>query len=158
MKRIIIEKAYEFLEDVTPKKFDCGKICNQKCCKGRDNDGMLLFPGEKELFEDNKSYVIYFDNTYEEYAVRCFGKCNRNERPLACRIFPYMFYSKNSDSITVAPDIRAVGFCPLIDLKSDFDREFLRALRITARLLSQDKDIVNFIKKISEMITDFNSL
>ncbi len=158
MKEQIIIKAYEYLNDVTPLNINCGSFCNSKCCKGNDNDGMLLFPGEKVLFDSNKNFVVYFDDTYNEFAVRCNGQCNRDERPLACRIFPYMIYKNKNSKTTVAPDIRAIGFCPLLDKKYRINKKFLRALRITSKILNDDVEISLFLEKITEILTDFNSL
>ena len=158
-KSACIKKAYEFLENVTPVKFDCGKICNKKCCKGNDNDGMLLFPGEEELFSDNSNFEIYYDSRYECTAIRCKGFCNRNERPLSCRIFPYLIYTdEKSGNHAVAPDIRALDFCPLLIEKYDFDRKFLRALRLASHKLCENTEISDFIQKITKKLTDFNGL
>lgn len=158
-KSACIKKAYEFLENVTPVKYDCGKICDKKCCKGNDNDGMLLFPGEEEFFRESESFEVYYDGRYESLAVRCKGPCNRSERPLSCRIFPYLIYEdvKNS-KFAVAPDIRALDFCPLISEKYDFDRKFLRALRIASAKLTVNAEIAEFIRKITGKLTDFNGL
>ncbi len=158
-KSACIKKAYEFLENVTPVKYDCGKICNKKCCTGNDNDGMLLFPGEEEIFYQNENFEVYFDNRYDNLAVRCKGHCRRNERPLSCRIFPYLIYAEEkSDKHSVAPDIRALEFCPLISEKYEFDRKFLRALRIASRKLCENSEISDFVQKITKKLTDFNGL
>ncbi len=158
-KSACIKKAYEFLENVTPVKYDCGKICNKKCCKGNDNDGMLLFPGEEEIFRDNENFEVYYDNRYDSLAVRCKGPCRRNERPLSCRIFPYLIYAEEkSGKLSVAPDIRALEFCPLISKKYELDRKFLRALRIASRKLCENEDMLEFICKITRELTDFNGL
>ena len=154
-----IKKAYELIGYNTPLSYDCGKICRGKCCKGDSNDGMLLFPGEKELFENNVNFTVYYDDRYENFAVRCNGICNRNERPLSCRIFPYfMYFDKNSGKASVAPDIRALDFCPLLTEKYALDKKFLRSLRIAAKKLIQNDEMKEFLSKISEILTDFNSL
>ena len=56
-----LKKIYGMLENTTPVLSDCGKICSAKCCKGDSTDGMLLFPGEKELFEDKEGFNVYYD-------------------------------------------------------------------------------------------------
>ncbi len=154
-----IKKVYEFLEKTTPVKYDCGKICDKKCCKGERNDGMLLFPGEEEIFRDNDNFNIYYDVRYECNAIICNGPCDRNERPLSCRIFPYFIYSDNEKGkLSVAPDIRAIDFCPLLAEKYELDRNFLRTLRISALKLSENQDMIDFVKKITKKLTDFNGL
>ena len=158
-KSSCIKKAYEFLENVTPLKYDCGKICNKKCCKGNDKDGMLLFPGEEELFCDNEKFDMYYDDRYDSMAVRCNAPCERNERPLSCRIFPYFIYSdEKSGKLSAAPDIRALDFCPLLAEKYVFDRKFLRSLRIVSMKLADNQEISDFIRKITKKLTDFNGL
>ena len=44
---ILVKKAKDILKNVTPLKSDCGKMCGKLCCKGPDEKGMRLFPGEK---------------------------------------------------------------------------------------------------------------
>lgn len=154
-----IKKACEFLENSTPVKYDCGKICNKKCCKGDNKDGMLLFPGEEALFCDNDNFHIYYDERYESNAVICKGPCNRKERPFSCRIFPYLIYCNiEKNKLTIAPDIRAIDFCPLLIEKYVLDRKYLRALRIAANKLSENNEIFEFIQKITKKLTDFNGL
>lgn len=54
-----LQKALDELENITPlKPFNCGKLCSARCCSGGDNDGMGLFPGEKELFESSMDFEI----------------------------------------------------------------------------------------------------
>ncbi len=155
----VINKAYEYLEKVTPLYTDCGKLCSYKCCTGKSNDGMLLFPGEEKYFENRAGFTVYFDEKYENYCVRCNGDCDRHSRPLSCRIFPYFVYVKQPATKPVcAPDLRAVEFCPLIDDKIKLDKKFLRMLRITARLLCTDKECEEFLLHISSLLTDFNDL
>lgn len=154
-----IKKVYEIFEKVTPVKYDCGKICNKKCCKGNDKDGMLLFPGEEEIFRENNNFEVFYDNGYESFSVCCKGPCNRDERPLSCRIFPYFIYAdEKSGKLSAAPDIRALGYCPLVSKKYEFDRKFLRALRISSLKLSENAEIVDFLQKITKKLTDFNGL
>ena len=35
-KKILYKKAYRILENSTPLKFDCGTLCDKKCCSGDD--------------------------------------------------------------------------------------------------------------------------
>ena len=43
--------ARELLENLTPLKTDCGRLCQAACCQGDENTGMLLFPEEETLYE-----------------------------------------------------------------------------------------------------------
>lgn len=155
----VIKKAYEMLERITPLKKDCGKICDGKCCRGESSDGMLLFPGEEKLFMHSDGFNVYFDDRYGYYCVTCKGKCDRKNRPLACRIFPYFIYVKDEQSApTVAPDIRAVEFCPLLKNGHKIDKKFLRTLRICAAALSSDDTVKKFLVDLTAVLTDFNDL
>ncbi len=158
-EELMLKKAYEYMNDVTPLNYDCGKLCDSKCCKGNDKDGMLLFPGEEAFFRDKEGFSVYFDETYKSYCVRCNGECDRNMRPLSCRIFPYFLYVKNiGEKAVAAPDIRATDYCPLIYDKYAIDRKFLRKLRITAAYLCQNDDFEKFLNAITFLLTDFNNL
>lgn len=156
-----LNKIYELLADVTPLAFDCGKLCSGRCCKGGDNDGMLLFPGEECLFENRNGFHVYFDERYGSKAVSCSGECLREERPLSCRIFPYMFYSseKNGEKrITVAPDIRAGELCDILKEGIKPQNDFMRRMRMAAKKAESDKDITEFIERITAILTDFGNL
>ena len=43
--------ARKILEEVTPLKADCGRVCGAACCASLEGEetGMLLFPGEEAL-------------------------------------------------------------------------------------------------------------
>ena len=45
--------ARAVLEDVTPLKGDCGRVCGGACCEPDEDGkgGMLLFPGEETLYD-----------------------------------------------------------------------------------------------------------
>ena len=115
---------------------------------------------KKEIYDDKPGFDVYFDERYSSYAVRCSGKCNRNERPLSCRIFPYFFYlsEETENRIKVAPDIRAVDFCPILDNTDDVNKKFLRALRICALKIEQENEFRDYLFDITEIITDFGLL
>ena len=84
-------EAVRIIGDKTPLKKDCGLICGGECCKGDDETGMLLFP-----FEESVLAVKEKDGV--RLAV-CKSHCQRQERPLSCRIFPF-FPSSTLSSLT----------------------------------------------------------
>ena len=80
MKKDIISRAKDVLIPYTPLSADCGLVCGKACCKGDEETGMLLFPGEETVFpvkEKNGNRLCV-----------CKGKCDRSTRPLSCIIFP----------------------------------------------------------------------
>ena len=52
-----ILSALKLLEKVTPLKGDCGRVCGAACCQSDETGkgGMLLFPGEKALYYEEKT-------------------------------------------------------------------------------------------------------
>ena len=45
--------ARKRLEEVTPLKSDCGRVCGAACCRPVQGEetGMLLFPGEEAFYK-----------------------------------------------------------------------------------------------------------
>lgn len=113
-----LQKALDELENITPlKPFNCGRLCSAHCCSGGDNDGMGLFPGEKELLESCADFEIKdSEGNFGEPVIVCRGSCDRRKRPLACRIFPLFPLAvgrENEIVVVPVPDPRA-GLCPLL--------------------------------------------
>ena len=54
----LIKKAYEAIGTLTPLKSDCGRLCGAVCCKGDDETGMLLFPGEESLYKNDANFTV----------------------------------------------------------------------------------------------------
>lgn len=156
-----LNKAYELLERVTPLDFDCGKLCSNKCCKGSDNDGMLLFPTEKEFFENNPNFKVYFDEKFGCDAVVCLTPCKRDERPLSCRLFPLFPYVEEKDGEkvhNVALDVRSLGVCPIAEDKDQLSRKFLRNVRIASSVLLRNSEIAEFLLNVSREMLDLGPL
>ena len=156
-----LNKAYELLENVTPLTFDCGRLCDCKCCKGSEKDGMLLFPSEKEFFINNPNFKVYSDEKSGCDAVVCLAPCKRDERPLSCRLFPLFPYveEKNGEKVlNIALDVRALGVCPAADEKEQLDRKFLRNVRLSSAVLLRNSEIADFLLKRSTEMLDLGPL
>ena len=149
-KEEVILKCYEFLGDETPLEFDCSRICKNKCCKGDENTGMILFPGEENLIDPN--IKIKISQTGEKIAV-CNGTCDRIKRPLSCRIYPFFPLVKefrNNKRVKVIFDLRAD--CPLSNREYEFNYEFLRRVKRVGRyLLSNDETKKMYLELCDEM-------
>lgn len=144
--RELYSKASIIIGDKTPLKKDCGKVCDIACCKGDSDTGMLLFPFEKTTL-----------SVKEKEGTRlavCDGNCQRNQRPLSCRIFPFFPYVSAEGKIKVIPDIRGVNVCPLVSNFSDvrFDRGFLWRVKKVGRLLYADEVCRKFLEETSREI------
>ena len=145
-------QANRIIGDKTPLKKDCGQICKGECCKGDSDTGMLLFPYEESEL-----------NIKEKDGVRlavCRGKCNRAERPLSCRIFPFFPYVTAEGKIKVIPDVRGINTCPLISHFSEvrFDKGFLYRVKKVGRLLYTDEECRRFLIETSREIDMILSL
>ena len=114
-----VMSARDMLNTLTPLKTDCGRLCGGACCQGDSGTGMLLFPGEEALYERcGFARVIPASFTLGGQTARllvCDGHCPRDERPLACRLFPLFLAFLKSGGTKVRLDRRAAHVCPLLD-------------------------------------------
>jgi len=136
----LYNRIFDILSEYTPLTVDCGVLCNCACCKGDINIGMRLFP-----FEETKLNVTKIDKN-NRLAV-CNGECNRNERPLACRIFPFFPTVDEKGRIFVELDYRAYRLCPIVTHYDEllFDPKFLKAVKKVGKLLAKDEICREFL-------------
>jgi len=159
-KKVLYKKAYRMLENLTPLKYDCGLLCQSKCCSGDSNAGMCLFPGEEIMFEKNNDFLTIrkekLAGTDVLFAV-CNGTCKRKFRPLSCRIYPYVPHLDKSGMLTIIEDPRAKYQCPLLikSLEFKFDKMFQRNLYRTFQFLIQDSDIRDFLHVFSGVLDEY---
>ncbi len=147
--------ARDYLKRTAPLgKMDCGKICGKKCCQGDSETGMWLFPFEEEFYINNPNFTVKQTQGNHGYKmVVCNGTCNREDRPLSCRIFP--FYPKIDDErVTVIKDLRGFSTCPILNKNLNPDLKFLRNLRMATRYLMRDKEIKEYILTIQKEIEE----
>ena len=156
--RETLKKARELLADVTPLKTDCGKVCGARCCRPLETEetGMLLFPGEEELYREKAGWTLR--ETPAGTIAICSGSCERNDRPLACRIFPLLPVIRN-DEVKVAADQRARAVCPLLRQGiRGMDPAFTDAVREAGRLLAGDPVQRKFMEMLTEEQDELKSL
>ncbi|MBE5807127.1 MAG: hypothetical protein E7317_02170 [Clostridiales bacterium] len=97
----------------TPLAFDCGSRCGAACCSADEDGqgGVWLLPGEDALLEDvSWGHVVPAPTAP---MLMCDGPCDRDARPLLCRIFPLTPFVRKDGSIGVRTDARAAAVCPL---------------------------------------------
>ena len=157
-KENVIESCYSVLRRKTPLDFDCGKICNGKCCKGDEKTGMLLFPGEENLIDPNIN-VIETENG-DKLAV-CNGTCDRNRRPLSCRIYPFFPAAVNEEGkeiIKVYFDYRAD--CPLCrsDFEYEFNKAFIKGVKRVGKYLLLNEETKEFLLELSDACNEYYEL
>ena len=147
----VLRTAREKLKNVTPLKRDCGRVCGAACCRSPEGEetGMLLFPGEEELYAGKDGWTIR-DTAAGPLAV-CPGRCDRDERPLACRIFPLLPVTGENGEIRAATDLRAKAVCPLARQgRSAMDPAFTEAVREAGKLLAADPEQAAFLERLKE--------
>ena len=147
-----LEKVYKILDNVTPLKDDCGELCSGECCKGDNNTGMLLFPGEEKLFAGNSDYRIRKTSDGRNILI-CSGKCDRSLRPVSCRIFP-LFPVLVNGRIYVIDDPRARGVCPLLYDEIKLSRKFEKRVAKAGKLLAENEETSAFLKVLTDEICE----
>ena len=143
--------AREKLKDVTPLKRDCGRICGARCCRSLEGEetGMLLFPGEEEAYIGKEGWIIR--ETAAGLLVICPGNCERDERPLACRLFPLLPVADRNGDFRAVTDLRAKAVCPFARQgKSAMNPAFIEAVKEVGALLAEDKEQAFFLKRLAE--------
>ena len=144
MSQFSYDELLGLLERVTPLKADCGAVCGAACCRGDETVGMLLFPGEPSTLPvaeaDGRRFVL------------CGGRCQREARPLACRIFPLFPAVDHRGRVRVIADPRAFPVCPLARQAQNvrFDPRFVRRVRKAGKLLAKDPACFAFLRELTD--------
>jgi len=146
----VYNSLYKLFDGITPLKKDCGKLCGGACCRGDEKTGMLLFPFEK-------TGLKVYQNGSLRYAV-CEGKCDRQKRPLSCRIFPLFPAIDDKGKITVAADTRGYDICPLVRHSSEvlFDRRFIKNVKKAGKILAKNRACKEFLTDITSQIDELD--
>lgn len=155
--------AYDALGDATPISADCGLLCGRACCRvEEDITGMYLFPEENVMFRDLPKYMKLYDTDFEydygRYAdlLTCDGHCERDRRPLACRIFPLLPYLRGDGVCEIIVDPRGKGVCPMARTMTldDFEPDFVDGVRRAANILLRNPQSRRFIEALSRQIDE----
>lgn len=158
------EKIYDILGDITPLEIDCGKLCNGACCEVTDEiTGMYLFPYENIMYENMPRWGRIYDAdfTYEDGKCvdlfTCTGQCERDRRPLSCRIFPLTPYARRGEELKIIMDVRGRGMCPLAtamkvsDLSPRFVEKVTEAMTLCMRVKETREFIYSLTKSLDEI-------
>lgn len=150
--RQMYEKIFKIMGNLTPLKADCGQLCGGACCKGDENTGMRLFPHEESVL------TIKTSDSGTRLAV-CDGTCDRNQRPLACRIFPFFPTIDEKGKIFVEADSRVGSLCPLIEHSDEiiFDPAFFKAVKKIGKILAKDDECREFLYSTTEEIDTYSA-
>ena len=150
--------ARDLLSGLTPLKTDCGRLCGGACCQGDEATGMLLFPGEEALYAHCAfARVLPAGFSLGGQGVSllvCQGRCERENRPLACRLFPLFLKFREDQTPVLRMDARARAVCPLTDYgMKALDPEFKQAARRAYDLLLEDKVCAAYLRALDEAFT-----
>lgn len=151
-----VRRAYARLGRLTPIPADCGQLCGKRCCKGGDNDGMILFPGEETLVSSFSVSEQSLNGVPVCFAV-CTGHCKRETRPLSCRIYPFAPIWDENGELAVIPDPRVVYTCPLLTKEAlpMIDTRFLHAIRDAFHCLWEIDSARPILMAYSKMLNDY---
>lgn len=158
----LYKHLYKLLEDVTPIKADCGKLCNAACCEGDDETGMYLFPFEETMYDGTEKWLKIYDSDFifngkPVKLATCNGKCDRKKRPLSCRIFPLF----SSERKHLCADKRASHLCPLVAGKIQLDEynpEFIENVTKVFNILQKFKITREYIRETQKIIDEYDEI
>ncbi|MBQ8073814.1 MAG: hypothetical protein IJ231_08645 [Clostridia bacterium] len=157
-KKDPVMEARRRLENVTPLKRDCGRLCGARCCRSLEGEetGMLLFPGEEREYQDLPGWQVK-QGARGKLAV-CPGTCARAERPLSCRLFP-LLPKITEEGIRCVMDLRAGAVCPLSrrGLKA-LDPAFVEAVRAAGEVLAGDAECAAVLESLAREQADWREL
>ena len=146
-----VAAAREKLNQVTPLKKDCGRVCGARCCRPLEGEetGMLLFPGEEDAYAGKAGWEVR--KTARGNLLLCGGICSREDRPLSCRLFPLLPLIGDGGEIRVVVDLRARAVCPLARQgKEAMDPAFIDAVREAGEILAADDEQAVFLDMLAE--------
>ena len=153
-----LDQALELLRDVTPLTMDCGLVCGRACCHSRPGErtGMLLFPGEEARYQGQPGYEVLPTETGP--LLVCAGTCDRDERPLSCRLFPLLPVVRE-DGVKVAMDARAKAACPLAKQGvRGLSETFVEAVRQAGQALMTDEAQRDFLTRLTREQDELRAL
>jgi len=153
-----LREARDILAEVTPLKTDCGRVCGARCCRSLEGEetGMLLFPGEEAYYAGKPGWKLR--RAGGGTLLVCPGSCVREERPLACRIFPLLPVIRDGE-VKVAADLRARAVCPLLKQGiRGMDPAFAEAVREAGIILAKTGTNRTFLERLTEEQDELKSL
>lgn len=159
-----IEKARALLAQVTPLKADCGRLCGAACCQGEGDvpTGMILYPGEADLYPPDLDWAQITPNVQPMSGqpgqlLVCRGHCPRDQRPLACWVFP-LIPRLEGQGFRLALDVRAWPVCPLMPSGiQGLDPAFVHAAQEAFALLWADERCRVFLAGLDRLLQQYES-
>lgn len=164
----LLKTVWEMLDQPTPLKADCGRLCGGACCKPDETEenGMLLMPFEERLYRNapaNFTFRLEPDDRLYRGGQRlvCEGTCPREYRPLACRIFPLRMKLITDEGVQTTRveaeiDPRAWAVCPLPEAggQRGMRQEFIHTVEQAGNLLIGNVYMLEALLNEQRMIDD----
>ena len=156
-------QIYAIIGKHTPIDADCGKLCNCACCAVTDEiTGMYLFPCENKMYEKMPAWGKIYDTDFtygnNKYAdlFTCTGSCERNRRPLSCRIFPLTPYIDKDGKLEIIIDPRGKGICPIASVikKEELSPAFVKSVERAMKICAAVRPVREFIYALSRSIDE----
>ena len=154
-----VSAAREKLKNVTPLKRDCGRVGGARCCRPLEGEetGMLLFPGEAEAYAGKAGFEVR--KTARGDLLICSGTCDREDRPLSCRLFPLLPVIGDDGKVRAVTDLRAKAVCPLARQgKSAMDPAFADAVCEAGEILAAEDEQAVFLEMLEEEQSELKEL
>ncbi|MDP4117945.1 MAG: hypothetical protein Q8873_02000 [Bacillota bacterium] len=155
-------QIYKILGRLTPLDVDCGKLCDGACCKGDDETGMYLFPGEKHMYAGEKNWLqieksdFEYDGRHADILI-CTTACRRERRPLACRIFPLLPYVTKEGELEIIFDPRGKYLCPLAKAMyiEDLNPQFVRKVKKVGQIMMKIPGMRKYLTELSRIADEY---
>ncbi len=153
LSKSTIQLLYRSLDRVTPLPGDCGQLCGQACCRGREDLGIYLFPGEEAMFTRTEDWLEWRFPKAKHHGfppgwksrvtmVRCLDLCPRNQRPLQCRFYPLAPHLLRQRELLLILDPVEVPYrCPLIEEEMVLQEEFVEKVWQAWQIMLQDDEV-----------------
>lgn len=143
------------LSDLTPLLTDCGRLCGFACCKGDEQTGMLLFPGEEALFAPcafGRVIPAHFELAgRRRISLSATARAAAKTARWPARLFPLFLHFKKDGSPRVKLDVRAKAVCPLCDYGViGLRTEFVAAAKTAYAALMEDDECAAFLRALDE--------
>lgn len=154
------DNIYKMLDNITPLSVDCGKLCKNACCAvSEEITGMYLFPFEEKMYSPMPDWGKIYDTDFvtkngkEINLFTCDGHCEREKRPLSCRIFPLVPYIEKG-KVKLVMDPRGKGMCPLAQTMrvDELNPEFVKAVEKAMKKCMKVKECQDFLSSLSDEI------
>ena len=118
---------------------------------------MLLFRGEAEAYAGKAGFEVR--KTARGDLLICSGTCDREDRPLSCRLFPLLPVIGDDGKVRAVTDLRAKAVCPLARQgKSAMDPAFADAVCEAGEILAAEDEQAVFLEMLEEEQSELKEL